>query len=110
MALRTTILTLVLMALLRIKRPEAQENFFKYLREEFLLDALVDYQVEPDDPDREVPNPAWAATDAKLREIRAEIARLTTTLRRRRPGESRARAARREIQVTPPWQRPQTPS
>lgn len=53
-----------------------QENFFKYLREEFLLDALVDYQIEPDDPDREVPNPAWAATDAKLREIRAEIARL----------------------------------
>jgi hypothetical protein len=53
-----------------------QENFFKYLREEFLLDALVDYQIEPDDPDREVPNPAWAATDAKLRESRAEIARL----------------------------------
>ena len=27
-----------------------QENFFKYLREEYLIDALVDYQVEPDDP------------------------------------------------------------
>src|SRR6202162_5275504 len=24
-----------------------QENFFKYMREEFLLDALVDYQIEP---------------------------------------------------------------
>ena len=34
-----------------------QENFFKYLREEFLLDALADYQVEPDDPTRTVPNP-----------------------------------------------------
>lgn len=53
-----------------------QENFFKYLREEFVLDALVDYQIEPDDPAREVPNPAWAASDAKLREVRAEIARL----------------------------------
>lgn len=53
-----------------------QENFFKYLREEFLLDALVDYQIEPDDPAREVPNPAWAALDAKLRAARAEIARL----------------------------------
>ena len=23
-----------------------QENFFKYMREEFLLDALIDYQIE----------------------------------------------------------------
>ena len=28
-----------------------QENFFKYMREEFLLDALVDYQIEPEDRD-----------------------------------------------------------
>jgi hypothetical protein len=35
-----------------------QENFFKYLREEYLIDSLVDYQVEPDDPQRSVPNPA----------------------------------------------------
>ena len=27
-----------------------QENFFKYMREEFLLDALVDYRIEPEDP------------------------------------------------------------
>jgi hypothetical protein len=26
-----------------------QENFFKYVREEFLLDALIDYQIEPED-------------------------------------------------------------
>ncbi|MGH7427959.1 MAG: putative transposase [Burkholderiales bacterium] len=53
-----------------------QENFFKYLREEFLLDALVDYQVEPADPAREVPNPAWAAVDAQVRQVRAEIEQL----------------------------------
>ncbi len=53
-----------------------QENFFKYMREEFLLDALIDYQVEPDDPDRSVPNPAWAEVDARMREARAVIARL----------------------------------
>jgi len=53
-----------------------QENFFKYLREEYALDALADYSVEPDDPAREVPNPALAAVDAKLREARAELARL----------------------------------
>src|SRR5246127_475208 len=34
-----------------------QENFFKYMREEFLLDALVDYQIEPEDPTHTIPNP-----------------------------------------------------
>jgi transposase len=53
-----------------------QENFFKYMREEMLLDALVDYQIEPDDPDRDVPNPAWAALDAERRAARTEIHRL----------------------------------
>jgi transposase len=53
-----------------------QENFFKYMREEMLLDALVDYQIEPDDPERDVPNPAWAAVDAQRRVARAEISRL----------------------------------
>jgi hypothetical protein len=53
-----------------------QENFFKYLREEFLLDALVDYQLEPDDPTRTVPNPERRAMDKQIRTARAEVAKL----------------------------------
>lgn len=53
-----------------------QENFFKYLREEFMLDALADYQVEPDDPTRTVPNPIRRELDDQVREARAEIAKL----------------------------------
>jgi hypothetical protein len=53
-----------------------QENFFKYLREEYALDALAEYAVEPDDPTREVPNPAWTAMDAQLQQARAALARL----------------------------------
>jgi len=53
-----------------------QENFFKYLREEFLLDALADYQVEPDDPTRTVPNPERRALDKDVRSARAEVAKL----------------------------------
>ncbi|HYV29520.1 MAG TPA: helix-turn-helix domain-containing protein [Candidatus Binatia bacterium] len=53
-----------------------QENFFKYLREEYALDALAEHAVEPDDPTREVPNPAWAAADAKLRQAQAHLDRL----------------------------------
>jgi transposase len=53
-----------------------QENFFKYLRQEFALDTLAQYAVEPDDPTREVPNPQWAAVDAQLRQASARLDRL----------------------------------
>jgi transposase len=53
-----------------------QENFFKYMRQEFLLDALVDYQVEPDDPTRTVPNPERRALDKDIRAARVELAKL----------------------------------
>lgn len=54
-----------------------QENFFKYMREEFALDALADYAVEDDDPTRDVPNPRWAQIDAELRVARGELQRVT---------------------------------
>lgn len=50
-----------------------QEDFFKYLREEFALDALVEYATVPDDPAREVPNPAWARVDAQLQAALAQL-------------------------------------
>ena len=56
-----------------------QENFFKYLREEFLIDALSDYELVPDDPQRSVPNPARQAVDRQLRQVRAEIKKLQQT-------------------------------
>jgi Transposase protein len=53
-----------------------QENFFKYMREEFLLDALVDYRIEPEDPTRTIPNPERRALDKEIRLARADLARL----------------------------------
>jgi len=53
-----------------------QENFFKYMREEFLIDALTDYEVEPDDPTRSVPNPARKEVEKQLRIARAKLAEL----------------------------------
>jgi len=50
-----------------------QENFFKYLREEYALDALVEYATEPDDPAREVPNPKWNMLNRQLRQARAAV-------------------------------------
>ena len=54
-----------------------QENFFKYLREEYALDALVDYDIVPDNPEREVPNPKRLEITAKLQQARAEFEQLT---------------------------------
>src|SRR5919108_2749671 len=53
-----------------------QENYFKYMREEFLLDALVDYRAEPQDPTRTVPNPERRALDKQIRAARTELADL----------------------------------
>jgi transposase len=54
-----------------------QENFFKYLRDEYALDALVDYQLDPADPERDVPNPVWNRLDAKLSKARSEVLALS---------------------------------
>jgi len=53
-----------------------QENFFKYMREEYLIDALVDYAVEPADPTRLVPNPERRKLDDRLRETRGKLSEL----------------------------------
>lgn len=53
-----------------------QENFFKYMRHEFLIDALVDYEAEPDNPNRSVPNPVRKIVDKELRNACARYAKL----------------------------------
>ncbi|MGH8210730.1 MAG: putative transposase [Steroidobacteraceae bacterium] len=53
-----------------------QESYFKYMREEFLLDALVDYRIEPEDPTRTIPNPARRVLDEQARAARAELAKI----------------------------------
>ena len=50
-----------------------QENFLKYLCQEYALDALVEHATVPDDPTREVPNPAWAALDVQLHQAQAQL-------------------------------------
>jgi hypothetical protein len=56
-----------------------QENFFKYMRQEFLIDALSEYKVEPDDPARSVLNPARKAVDKELGKARARWSKLKQT-------------------------------
>ena len=48
-----------------------EENYFRYARIHFALDALDSHTATPDDPDRKVPNPAKKTAAAQVR--RAEI-------------------------------------
>ncbi|MEK7288389.1 MAG: putative transposase, partial [Elusimicrobiota bacterium] len=50
-----------------------QENFFKYLLEEYAIDALADYRAEPEDPERLVPNPERRKLEKQLAEARAKM-------------------------------------
>ena len=44
-----------------------EENYFRYARTHFALDALDSYAAAPDNPDRLVPNPAKKAATAQVR-------------------------------------------
>jgi len=53
-----------------------QENYFKYMAEEYALDALVDYDIEEDDLNRLVPNPKRKEINCERDKIKAELEKL----------------------------------
>ena len=53
-----------------------QENYFKYMAEEYALDALVDYDIEEDDLQRSVPNPKRKEINRERNKIKFEIKEL----------------------------------
>jgi transposase len=57
-----------------------EENYFRYARTHFALDALDSHAATPDDPDRKVPNPAKKTAAAQVR--RAEIHAATAQAQR----------------------------
>jgi hypothetical protein len=72
-----------------------EENYFRYARTHFALDALDSHAAAPDDPDRLVPNPAKKAAAARVRHAEAatqaaETARDTALLQLRSPAPGQA--------------------
>jgi hypothetical protein len=53
-----------------------QENYFKYMAEEYALDALVDYDIEEDDLQRLVPNPKRKEINRERNKIKAQLTEL----------------------------------
>jgi len=52
-----------------------QENWFKYMEQEFGLDLLGEHGTDPDDPQREVISAAWRQLARQLRAARATLNR-----------------------------------
>jgi hypothetical protein len=72
-----------------------EENYFRYARTHFALDALDCHAAAPDDPDRMVPNPAKKTAAARVRRAEAaaraaEAARDTALLELRSPAPGQA--------------------
>jgi len=56
-----------------------QENFFKYMREEFALDGLLEHGVD-DITEGDRPNPNRTSLEKKLKAVHAKVANLLTVL------------------------------
>ena len=56
-----------------LEKPAQQENFFRYMRQEFALDHLPTTAVEPADPERSVPNPAVKEKKRELGHVTAQL-------------------------------------
>jgi hypothetical protein len=72
-----------------------EENYFRYARTRFALDALDSYAASPDDPGRMVPNPARKTAAARIRQAEAaaqaaETARDAALLQLRSPAPGQA--------------------
>jgi hypothetical protein len=79
----------------RISARWRQENYFKYAREHFALDALDSYADTADDPTRLAPNPAKARAQRRVTDARTDLSTAHADLsqaieaaaaRARRPG------------------------
>lgn len=55
----------------------SQENFFRYMREHYSLDRLIEYGTEPIPETVLVVNPAWRKLDSQIRSQTARRSRLT---------------------------------
>jgi hypothetical protein len=66
----------------RLGRRWRQENYFKYARDEFALDALDSYEIDAEDPARTVPNPKRKPIETQMKALRARIAKLEAELGR----------------------------
>ena len=74
----------------------SQENFFKYMREQFNLDSLPTHDLDPVDPDAQVVNPVRRALDKTIRRVRSRLAAARNRLAKALQEHNRNTATRLE--------------
>jgi len=74
-----------------------QENFFRYMREHFALDALASRRVEPVDPSRSIPNPRRRKLEKQLAAMRLQLQKLQTEYGTRAFEKMRNHGGRRPV-------------
>ena len=74
-----------------------QENFFKYMRQEFGLDTLADRTLEDVDADERVVNPAWRFLNNALARRRAQLGTLHRRLAEAPRGSEQASGLKEQV-------------
>jgi prepilin-type processing-associated H-X9-DG protein len=74
-----------------------QENWFKYMGDQFALDVLVDYATQPDDPARLVVNPAWRMRDREVKAARRQLGKAEAAYGRARLSKMSSRREARHV-------------
>jgi len=55
----------------------SQENFFKYMRENFGIDKLVEYETTPMDETKKIKNPKYSRLEKEIRSLRQKLVKKT---------------------------------
>ena len=77
----------------------SQENFFKYMREDFNLDALPVHRLEPVDPQATTVNPARRTLEKLIKRTRARLAGLRNRIAQARKNAKHTTLARLETEA-----------
>ena len=77
-----------------------QENYFRYARAHFALDALDTYTTINDDPERTVPNPAKRAATRRVHQLEQVVADAEATLGRHRSSPPQLSGSLDELDTT----------
>jgi len=77
-----------------------QENYFRYARQHFALDALDTYTAIDDDPERSVPNPAKRAARRRVHQLEQVVAEAEATLGRHRNAPEQLSGSLDELEST----------
>lgn len=84
----------------------SQENFFKYMREHFGIDKLVEYETTPMDETKKIKNPQYSILEKEIRSLNQKLVRkvaafgaITLALEEEKGGENENQKKNKEKEI-----------